>query len=163
MTSQLLMRSLHEWILTPIMHAAEKVFVENMFTLSVYLEPMVKSVPFAIPTKAVQMMRIMIMLKNKRVAANDPGAICLLANCYFKGLDGFPQDRVKAIELFSRAADLVFSKAHSLLGMDYYEVGVMKKAKFHYKAAAMAGTNWQGTTLDKLRLILETCNELKSI
>jgi TPR repeat protein len=72
------------------------------------------------------------------VAANDPGAICLLANCYFKGLDGFPQDQLKAIELFSRAADLGFSKAHSHLGMDYYEVGDMKKAKFHYEAAAMA-------------------------
>ena len=93
---------------------------------------MVKSVPFAILAKAMQMMRIMIMLKNKQVAANDPGAICLLANCYFKGLDGFPQDQLKAIELFSRAADLGFSKAHhSHLGMDYYEVGDMKKAKFH--------------------------------
>ena len=68
----------------------KKVFVEGVFTLPVYLEPLVKSVPFASPTKAMQMMRIMIMLKNKRVAANDPGAICLLANCYFKGLDGYP-------------------------------------------------------------------------
>ena len=92
------------------MHAAEKSICGGCvysFCVSGTTGTMVKSVPFAILAKAMQMMRIMIMLKNKRVAANDPGAICLLANCYFKGLDGYPQDRVKAIELFSRAGDLI--------------------------------------------------------
>jgi TPR repeat protein len=102
------------------MHAAEKVFVEDMFTLS---------------TKAMQIYdenNDDVEDTNKQVAANDPGGIFLLANCYFKALDGFPQDQLKAIELFSRAADLGFSKAHhSHLGMDYYEVRDMKKAKFH--------------------------------
>ena len=73
----------------------KKVFVEGVFTLS---------------TKAMQIYdenNDDVEDINKQVAANDPGAICLLANCYFKGLDGFPQDQLKAIELFSRAGDLI--------------------------------------------------------
>jgi TPR repeat protein len=42
----------------------------------------------------------------KRVEANDAASICLLAECYHKGLNSVQQDRTKAIELFTRAADL---------------------------------------------------------
>jgi TPR repeat protein len=43
------------------------------------------------------------------------------------------------MELWTRAAKLGSSKAHFFLGQKYREEGDLKKAKFHYKAAAMAG------------------------
>ena len=75
----------------------------------------------------------------KRVEVNDSGAMCQLGNCYYKGLNGVQQDRTKAMELFTRAATLGFSKGHCNLGTTYHEGGNMKKAKFHVEAAAMAG------------------------
>ena len=76
---------------------------------------------------------------TKRVEANDPASIYLLATHYHQGLYGLQQDRAKAIELYVRAADLGSSKAHSSLGSIYYKGGDLKKAKFHIEAAAMAG------------------------
>jgi TPR repeat protein len=75
----------------------------------------------------------------KRVEANDAASICLLANSYYQGLNGFRQDQTKATELYARAADLGSSKAHDQFAEIYYEGGNLKKAKFHYEAAAMAG------------------------
>jgi TPR repeat protein len=75
----------------------------------------------------------------KRVEANDPTSICMLATHYHLGRAGFQQDHAKAIELYARAADLGCSDAHSNLGILYHEGGYMKKAKFHFEAAAMAG------------------------
>jgi TPR repeat protein len=74
-----------------------------------------------------------------RVAANDAFSICVLANSYYQGLNGIQQDLTKAMELFTRAAELGFSKAHSRLGNIYRDGGNLKQAKFHYEAAAMAG------------------------
>jgi tetratricopeptide (TPR) repeat protein len=74
----------------------------------------------------------------KRVEANDPASICILAD-YLRGRRGVEQDHAKAMELFNRAADLGFSKAHSHLAGIYDEGGDIKKAKFHLEAAAMAG------------------------
>jgi TPR repeat protein len=75
----------------------------------------------------------------RRAEANDPTSICLLANFYRAGIGGLQQDEERAMELFTRAADLGFSKAHSHLAGIYHEGGDIKKAKFHYEAAAMAG------------------------
>jgi TPR repeat protein len=75
----------------------------------------------------------------KRVEANDPASICLLAAHYHHGRVGFQQDRTKAKELYTKAAELGFSKAHYNLSIIYHEGGDMKKAKFHFEAAAMAG------------------------
>jgi tetratricopeptide (TPR) repeat protein len=75
----------------------------------------------------------------KRVEANDATSICLLAYCCYKGLNGFQQDHLKAIEQYTRAAELGFSKAHINLAEIYHEGGDKKKARFHYEAAAMAG------------------------
>jgi TPR repeat protein len=75
----------------------------------------------------------------RRVDANDPDSICMLATHYHLGRAGFQQDHAKAIELYARAADLGCSDAHSNLGILYHEGGYMKKAKFHFEAAAMAG------------------------
>ena len=75
----------------------------------------------------------------KRVEANDPASICMLANAYNRGLGIFQQDRTKAKELYTRAAELGSCHGHHNLGMYYYEEGDMKKAKFHNEIAAMAG------------------------
>jgi MYND finger len=71
----------------------------------------------------------------KRVAANDPGAIFVLAQLYSRGLGGLQQDQTKAMELYARSADLGNSDAHSKLGM-HHQGGDLKKAKFHYEVAA---------------------------
>jgi hypothetical protein len=55
----------------------------------------------------------------KRVEANDPGAIYMLAGYYYQGVWGFQQDHAKAIELYVRAADLGYKDAHFQLGMLY--------------------------------------------
>jgi TPR repeat protein len=73
------------------------------------------------------------------VAANDPASIYLLAHYYKYGKAGFQQDQTKAIESWSRAAELGYSKAHNIMGSIYHEGGNLKKAKFHFEAGAMAG------------------------
>jgi TPR repeat protein len=75
----------------------------------------------------------------KRVEANDAGAMYLLSNDYYRGRGGLQQDRSKGDELLTRAATLGSSQAHYQLGIHFDKGGVVKKAKFHYEAAAMAG------------------------
>ena len=75
----------------------------------------------------------------KRVGANDAASICVRAAHYNQGLHGLQLDRTKAMELYTRAAELGCSKAHNELGVIYHDGGNMKKAKFHLEAAAMAG------------------------
>jgi TPR repeat protein len=75
----------------------------------------------------------------KRVDVNDAGAMCALANHYHNGLRGLPQDHAKTMDLLSRAVKLGSSEAHFALGSIYDGGGNLKKAKFHYEAAAMAG------------------------
>jgi TPR repeat protein len=49
------------------------------------------------------------------------------------------QDRERAIALLTQAAELGSSQAHYHLGYEYGQRGDLKKAKFHFEAAAMAG------------------------
>ena len=96
----------------------------------------------------------------KRVEANDPLSIFMLADSYYQGLNGFQQDHVKALELLTKAANLGCSKAHNNLGVIYEGAGNLKKAKFHVEAAAMAGDEeWHGAILESLRHSPETWNE----
>jgi TPR repeat protein len=76
----------------------------------------------------------------KRVEANDPNLIYELANHHHtKGLRGSQEDREKAKELWTQAAKLGSSQAHFKLGVCHSEGGDLKKAKFHFEFAAMAG------------------------
>jgi TPR repeat protein len=75
----------------------------------------------------------------KRVEANDAGATFALGNCYYIGQLGLSQDREKSTELWTQAAELGSNRAHFHLGVIYNEGGALKKAKFHYEAAAVAG------------------------
>ena len=76
---------------------------------------------------------------RSRAAANDPTSMILLGHHYFHGKGGIQRDQAKAIELYAKAVDLGHGKAHFHLADVYYEGGDMKKAKFHWEAAAMAG------------------------
>jgi tetratricopeptide (TPR) repeat protein len=78
---------------------------------------------------------------RKRVDVNDAGAMWVLAGYYsdYQGVGGLQQDHTMALKLLTKSADLGFSQAHCHLGDIYREEGNMKKAKFHYEAAAMAG------------------------
>jgi tetratricopeptide (TPR) repeat protein len=74
-----------------------------------------------------------------RAEANDAASICMLADSHYNGLNGFQQDQTKAIELFTKSAELGSSQAQFSLGNIHYQGGSLKKAKFHFEAAAMAG------------------------
>jgi TPR repeat protein len=75
----------------------------------------------------------------KRVEANDAASMRMLAQNYKNGELGLQQDHAKATELYARSAELGFSKAHCHLGDEHLKGGNLKKAKFHWEAAAMAG------------------------
>ena len=60
----------------------------------------------------------------KRVEANDPASIYLLANSYYQGLYGLQLDRTKAMDLYARAANLGCSDAHCKLGGIYHQRGI---------------------------------------
>jgi TPR repeat protein len=75
----------------------------------------------------------------KRVEANDAGAIWMMAFYYRLGIGGLQQDHARAMELQNQAAELGLCKAHFSLGFEYHNGGDMKKAKFHFEAADMAG------------------------
>ena len=75
----------------------------------------------------------------KRVDVNDAGAMtAMAANDYYHGQLGLQQDREKAIELWKQAAALGSSHANYNLAVDNRQREDLKKAKFHYEAAAMA-------------------------
>ena len=75
----------------------------------------------------------------KRVEVNDAGATFALGNCYRRGEIGLQQNEETAIELFTKSADLGYSKAHYNLANIYDKRGNLKKAKFNFEAAALAG------------------------
>ena len=75
----------------------------------------------------------------KRVEVNDAGAMCVLGSNYYHGQLGLQQDLAKGVELWTQAAKLDSSRSHFSLGRIYDAGGDLKKAKFHYEVAAMAG------------------------
>ena len=80
---------------------------------------------------------------RKRVEANDILAINNLGNYYRGGLNGYPVDYTKALELWHRAAELGYSAAYCALG-DAYDDGEgvevdRKKANLYWELAAMKG------------------------
>jgi len=74
-----------------------------------------------------------------RVEVNDVTSICVMAGYYFEGTGGLQQDHTRAMDLYARAAELGSRHAHFELAAIYHQGGDLKKAKFHYEAAAMAG------------------------
>jgi len=81
---------------------------------------------------------------QKRVDAGDVEAIRNLGSYYFDGMLGLPQDYVKALELYHRAAELGYDEAYNSIGNAYmYGEGVKKdekKARHYFELAAMRGS-----------------------
>jgi TPR repeat protein len=61
----------------------------------------------------------------RRVEANDPGAICMLAYHYEYKEGGLQQDYAKAKELYTRAADLGCSKTRILIWQSFIVKGAI--------------------------------------
>jgi len=83
-------------------------------------------------------------MEKKRVELNDPIAIYNLGVSYTDGINGYPQDYKKALELYHRAGDLGNAEAYRNLGLAYLngrgvEVNEKKKANHYWKLAAMGG------------------------
>ena len=80
---------------------------------------------------------------EKRVEKDDPIAIHNIGYYYSEGLKGFPQDYVKALELYHRAAKLDIAGAYTNIGYAYNNgEGVevhKKKATHYYELAAIKG------------------------
>ena len=101
--------------------------------------------------------------------ANDPALTLILAQHYRHGDSGLQQDRAKAMELYTKAAELGSTHAHFFLGQMYVEGGNVKKAKFHYEATAMAGCEvtryelgcLEGTRNNKLGAMAFTSDNVK--
>ena len=85
----------------------------------------------------------MIERLKKRTEADDAEAKCSLGLYYTNGQYGLPQNRVKALELWNRAAELGVAEAYYNLGIAYkHGDGVErdeKKANHYYELAAMGG------------------------
>ena len=76
----------------------------------------------------------------KLAELDDAEAIFTLGCNYRNGEYGFPQDDVKALELFVRAEELGCAKAYCNVGAAYYNSRKdMKRANHYYKLAAIKG------------------------
>ena len=80
---------------------------------------------------------------QKRVVLDDAEAIFTLGCYYRNGVVGFPQDYVKAFELFVRAGDLGSAEAYNSIGYAY-EIGNgaeidEKKATYYYEQLLSRG------------------------
>jgi len=81
---------------------------------------------------------------QKRIDAGDDKALHGLGVCYRDGKYGLPQDIIKALELWHRAAELGHTRAYCKIGYAYDELGRgvevdKKKAKHYYELGAMRG------------------------
>ncbi|EJK58700.1 hypothetical protein THAOC_21153 [Thalassiosira oceanica] len=84
-----------------------------------------------------------LAMVQKRVDAGDPVAIYALGDACHWGVHGVARNVTRAVELYERAAELGFKRAHYSLGCLYEEgIDVQKdtvKAIRHFEAAAMCG------------------------
>ena len=81
---------------------------------------------------------------KKRAELGDAEAIFKLGNIYRVGKFGFPQDDVKALELFVRAGDIGSTEAYCNIGYSYENgrgVEIDKKKANHYFNLAAIGGN----------------------
>ena len=93
---------------------------------------------------------------NKRVHADDPRALVVLAAKYAQGEHGLPKDKKKAYDLCLKVGKLGYHQAYSSIGDKYYKgEGVnkdLKKAKYYYELAAIAGDSSARYNLGTLEL-----------
>jgi len=80
--------------------------------------------------------------EKKRMEKDDPIAIYNIGNYHRDGINGFPQDMDKALELWRRAAELGYTRAYCNIGYTYNNGrGVLdeKKAVHYTELAAIRG------------------------
>ena len=80
---------------------------------------------------------------KKLIEAGDAHAMHNLGYCYRDGMYGFPQDYIKALELYHRAGNLGSAESYNNIGVAYdngrgVEVD-KKKAEHYFELAAMQG------------------------
>jgi len=96
---------------------------------------------------------------NKRAEMNDANAIYNLGCFYSRGSYGFPQDCVKALELYHRAGELGYANAYNHIGNAYHNGRVVEidkqKAKYYYELAAIEGDSMARNNLG----ICEACTD----
>jgi len=84
-----------------------------------------------------------IIRLEKRVKLGDSLAMYNIGGKYFNGDDGFPQNYIKALELWHQAGELGYAPAYTNIGACYdYGLGVQidkKKAQHYFELSAMAG------------------------
>ena len=81
---------------------------------------------------------------RKRAELNDPFAVYNIGVYHRDGINGFPQDYSKALELWHRAAELGYAAAYNSIGIAYVNgegVEVEKKKSRHYYELAAIGGN----------------------
>jgi len=97
---------------------------------------------------------------EKRVKANDAKAMLKVGINYFQGLEGYPQDHAKGLELWHRAGELGHVKSYCNVGVAYHDgIGVevdKKKAIHYYELAAIGGCEKARYNLGKHEL--NACN-----
>ena len=80
---------------------------------------------------------------KKLMDVNNADAFYKLAGCYFRGVEGMPQDMAKANELYLKAGELGCAVAYYNLGNSYYNGNGVdvdeKKAKHYFELSAMNG------------------------
>jgi TPR repeat protein len=144
-----------------IINVVERVFVEGA---SFYKSGNVNTCAFCKTESACSTDKERVEEMMKRVEVNDAGAMSFMGSYYRRGgKGGFMQDQEKAKELLNRAAKLGSSHAHFCIGNDYHREGELKKAKFHYEAAAMAGHELARLNIGIMENDLGIGNELLSI
>lgn len=85
---------------------------------------------FAIPTEVVKQTKRIMQTFHE---ADDAGAMNVLDSNYYCGKGSFQQDQEKAMELWKKAAELGFCRAHFQLDMHF------EKGEDWKKEEAMAG------------------------
>ena len=106
-----------------------------------------------------------IQMEKKRMEADDPIAIFSIGCNYDKGIDGYPQDIGKALELYHRSGELGYSEAYTNIGHTYYYgegVGIDKKKGLHYfELAAIGGDEVARVNLGEIEESNDTERALK--
>ena len=101
-----------------------------------------KKCPFC-RTPAPTTRKKMVAQYKMREQAGDPIAMFKMGNFCRDGRNGFPQDHIKTLELWHRAAELGFAKAYASIGYAYENgIGVErdeKKTAYYCELAAMKG------------------------
>ena len=90
---------------------------------------------------------------RKRVAANDPTSICMLAGFHQDGRASLQQDQAKAIELFIKSAELVRVRRIVVWVASIMKGGILRRPSSTLRPRLWQEAKRQGATLELWRQI----------